>query len=74
MQIVLLGNVHLDNSAISLVEIGEHLQQLLVGGIDSSDQVAHLVLLEVLGEGLETVLHELVDLNCVVVLVAAVDR
>ena len=73
MQFILLGDVALDDSRVALMEICEDLQQLLVRLIDPPDEVGELVLLEVLAEGLEAVLHELGDLDGVVVLVRAVD-
>ena len=55
------------------MEIREDLEQFLIGLIDPPDEIGELVLLEVLAEGLEAVLHELGDLDGVVVLVRAVD-
>ena len=55
------------------MEIREDLEQFLIGLIDPPDEIGELVLLEVLAEGPEAVLHELVDLYGVVVLVRAVD-
>ena len=73
MQIVLFGYVRLNNRTVGLMKIRQHLQKLLVRLINPPYQVAHLVLLEVLGKSLKTALHELVDLDGVMILVAAVD-
>ena len=73
MKLILLGDVALDDGGVALMEISEQLEQLLIGLIDAANEVGKLVLLEVLAEGTQTVLHELVDLDRIVTLVRAVD-
>lgn len=55
------------------MEIGEDLEEFLIGLIDPPDEIGELVLLEVLAECPQALIHELVDFDRVVVLVAAVD-
>ena len=55
------------------MEVCQHFQQLLVRFINPPDQVAHLVFFEVLSERFQTMLHELIDFNSVVVLVTTVN-
>jgi hypothetical protein len=73
VQFVLLGDVALDDGGVALMEVGEEFEEFLVGLIDAADEIRELVLLEVLAEGAQAVLHELVDLDGVVALVRAVD-
>ena len=73
MQIILFGYIGLDNRTVSLMEVCEHLQQLFIRLINPPYQVAHLIFFEVFGKSFQTALHELVDLNGVVVLVAAMN-
>ena len=73
MQFVLLADVTLDDRAVALVEISQDLEQFLIGLIDAADEIGQFVLLEILVEGPETVVHELVDFDGVVVLVCSVD-
>lgn len=55
------------------MEIGENLQKLFVRFIDSSNEVREFILFEVLTEGSETLIHEFVDFDGIVIFVAAVD-
>ena len=55
------------------MEIRQYLEEFLVGLVDSSYQVGQFVLLEILIEGFQAVLHELVDLNRVMILVISMD-
>ena len=55
------------------MEIGENLQKLFIGLIDSSNEVGELVFLEVLTECAEALIHEFIDFDGIVVFVAAVD-
>lgn len=55
------------------MEVSEEFEELLVWLIDATDEIRELILLEVLAEGTQTVLHELIDLDGVMALVGAVD-
>lgn len=74
MKLVLLANVGLYDGAVALVEVSQDLEELFIGFVDAPDQIRQFVLLEVFAEGSQAVLHELVDLDGVVVFVVAVDR
>lgn len=67
MQFILLADVALYYRAVTLMEISENLKQLFVGLVYPAYQVGELILFEVLAEGAETVFHELVDFDGVVV-------
>jgi hypothetical protein len=73
VQLVLFGDVALDDGGVAFVEVSEQLEQLLVALVDAADEVGEFVLLEVLAEGTQAVLHEFVDFDGVVVLVRAVN-
>ncbi len=55
------------------MEISEHFEQLFIRLINSPDKIAHLILFEILSEGFETMLHELINLNGVMILVTAMN-
>lgn len=55
------------------MEIGQHFEQFFVRFINTTNQIAHFVFLEVFSEGLQTVGHKLVDFDGVVVFVASVN-
>jgi len=67
VEFVLLTYVALDDGAIALMEISQYLKQLFVGFIDSSNEVGKLVLFEIFAESSETMLHEFVDFDGIVV-------
>lgn len=73
MQLILLGDIIFYYGGVAFVEIRQYLEEFLVGLVDSSYQVGQFVLLEILIEGFQAVLHELVDLNRVMILVISMD-
>lgn len=73
MKVVLFRYVILDQLAVGLVKIRQHFEQLFIGFINSSNQIAHFVFFEILCKCLQAMLHELIYLNRVVVLVITVD-
>lgn len=55
------------------MEVSQYFEQLLVGLVDSPDEIGKFVLLEIFAEGPHAMLHKLIDLNGVVVFVGTVD-
>lgn len=74
MEVILLGDVSLDDRADTFVEIGQYLQEVLELLVDPPDQVRHLIPFGVvLGRGLQAMLQELGHIDRVVVLVGPAD-
>ena len=55
------------------MEVSQYFEQLLVGLVDSPDEIGKFVLLEIFAEGPHAMLHKLIDLNGVMVFVGPVD-
>lgn len=73
MKLILFGNVALDDGGVTLMKISQQLQQLLIRFVNSTNEIGKLVLLELLAESTQTVLHKFVYLNRIVTLVRPVD-
>jgi hypothetical protein len=73
VKLILFGDVALDDGGVTLMEISQQLQQLLIRFINATNEIGKLVLLEVLAESTQTVLHEFVHLDRIVTLVRPVD-
>ena len=68
MEVILLRNVGLYDSADALVEVSEDFEQIFELLIDSSDQICHLVsFVIVLRRSLQAMLQELGDIDRVMV-------
>ena len=55
------------------MEVSQYFEQLLVGLVDSPDEIGKFVLLEIFAEGPHAMFHKLIDFNGVVVFVGPVD-
>ena len=73
MKFILFWNVCFDDGAEGFVEICKDLEELFVAFVDAMDEFRHFVLFEVFSKGSETVIHELGDLDGVVVFVVAMN-
>lgn len=74
MEVILLGNIGLDNSTDAFVKISQYLEQILELLVDPADKVSHLISLGVIvGGSLKAVLQEFDHVDGVVILVRPAD-